>query len=586
MDIATLLAPGTAVPVESAAVPAAGATAIPGVAFADLFADAMDAAAPAVESIDPGINGLAELPDGSCPVAPPELPDGNCPVAPAGLPDGNCPVAPSELPDESGTVAPPEMFRQDEPAPIDGEGEAFEVAKATPRRRPILKGFDPEAVKEPHRVRGVKPPETPPVCPTAPTPQEAAIEAPNAPAQKPDQEDEEAFAQKPAASAPIPAPVVATPGGPATPVAADATKPPVDPKQAVAVKSVAAPDASAVPAKASKSFSKTTPILTKDDDASASLGVTPEPQAFAGVFSDETAPNVDAPAIAAPALEAAPDLGIVPTVVVDAAPTPAPTLTPISQKVAPLVDDKAATSEKAVAAPSTKTVETSAPEATAPESKAEKADIAEPKAADALTDLDVAEKTASGSGGASQGDGTPQDGSPQDGATQAAAPTIRTAATERPEAGDARPAVDRHLVVRQVADRIENLVAARPRDGVTIHLEPRDLGTVTLVVKGLASALDVQMFASDERVRQSLDASRPELAQALAPRHIEVREIRVSAAPSAPSGAASGDAGTNPDGRPRQQPPTPQQAFAHASPRAQKAAVRLARRDRGVDLLV
>ena len=163
---------------------------------------------------------------------------------------------------------------------------------------------------------------------------------------------------------------------------------------------------------------------------------------------------------------------------------------------------------------------------------------------------------------------------------------VRSAATEKPEAGADRPALDRHLVVRQVAERIENLVAARPKDGVTIHLEPRDLGTITLVVKGLSTALDVQVAASDERVQKGLDASRPELAQALAPRGIELRELRIAHAPTPSGGSAMG--GDHPQGRPNseERPRPPMPSFT-VPPRRATANPQIARRDgRGVNLLV
>ena len=163
---------------------------------------------------------------------------------------------------------------------------------------------------------------------------------------------------------------------------------------------------------------------------------------------------------------------------------------------------------------------------------------------------------------------------------------VRSAATEKPEAGADRPALDRHLVVRQVAERIENLVAARPKDGVTIHLEPRDLGTITLVVKGLSTALDVQVAASDERVQKGLDASRPELAQALAPRGIELRELRIAHAPTPSGGSTMG--GDNPQGRSNseERPRPPMPSFT-VPPRRATANPPIARRDgRGVNLLV
>ena len=183
----------------------------------------------------------------------------------------------------------------------------------------------------------------------------------------------------------------------------------------------------------------------------------------------------------------------------------------------------------------------------------------------------------------------PPDESPERAPTPQAigSTSARTVATEKPEAGPDRPLLDRHLIVRQVAERIESLVAARPKDGVTIHLEPRDLGTVTLVVKGVVSALDVQVTASDERVRKDLDASRPELVQALAPRGIELREWRVAHAPASSGGAtnagAGGERGSTPEERAR--PQNPGSSFAKAS-RPESPAARPVRRGRGVDLLV
>lgn len=173
--------------------------------------------------------------------------------------------------------------------------------------------------------------------------------------------------------------------------------------------------------------------------------------------------------------------------------------------------------------------------------------------------------------------------------------TAATSAIDRPEAGQLRQQIDRPALVRQVADRIESMVAARPREGVTVHLEPRDLGTVTLVVKGAASALDVRMYASDDRVKESLNETRNDLAQALAPRGIAVRDVRIADAPLPNSSSAMGS-GTSgqrsPDDRPRQ-------AFAQANanqsnsrsasngtPVQSRPPSRISRGSRGVDLLI
>ncbi len=303
------------------------------------------------------------------------------------------------------------------------------------------------------------------------------------------------------------------------------------------------------------------------------------PTAATGVAADDVAPTVST----APTLAAAPDLGVVPQVVQVNA-------------------DAAAVALPAAVAPASSVPNAQVAKVAADRSVG-KAVAASPKTPDApvksaATTKDVPAAFVLDSAPTMSGDDAPSEDAPSQDAPQdptvqsSAAPTARTAATERPDAGTDRPSVDRHLVVRQVAERIENLVASRPKDGVVVHLEPRDLGTVTLVVKGLQGALDVQVSASDDRVRESLNSSRPELAQALAPRGIELRELRVSTAPASTTSSSTsngsnpngGNPNSNSEGRP--QSPSSSPTLVKASS-AETSAPRSARSTgRGVDLLV
>ncbi len=277
----------------------------------------------------------------------------------------------------------------------------------------------------------------------------------------------------------------------------------------------------------------------------------------------------------APKLDAAPDLGVVPVVTVAAVAEPAKSPDKAAAKTIESTDNIAIGST-AIKAPEIKTPETK---------------VAEKNSDSTFAEVLVETAVKGDKDSADGGDQTSKDQPTADPAPVAST-AVRSSATDRPEAGTDRPEVDRHLVVRQVADRIENMVASRPRDGVTIHLEPRDLGTVTLVVKGLSSALDVQVSASDTRVRAGLEASRNDLAQALAPRGIELRDVRIVTAASSGSGTGPGSkdggANSNPDGRPRQQASNSSQTgFTQSSTRtARSTGSRGSRRTGGVDLLV
>ncbi|MBX3118795.1 MAG: flagellar hook-length control protein FliK [Fimbriimonadaceae bacterium] len=83
-------------------------------------------------------------------------------------------------------------------------------------------------------------------------------------------------------------------------------------------------------------------------------------------------------------------------------------------------------------------------------------------------------------------------------------------------------------VIRQVADRLEALAAARPKNGVTIHLEPFDLGKITMTIKSSGHDVDAQISASNEAVRVALESNRPMLQQALDQRGINLVNVDVS----------------------------------------------------------
>jgi flagellar hook-length control protein FliK len=82
-------------------------------------------------------------------------------------------------------------------------------------------------------------------------------------------------------------------------------------------------------------------------------------------------------------------------------------------------------------------------------------------------------------------------------------------------------------VLRQVADRIELLAAAKPRNGVTVRLEPEEFGTITLIVRAHGNAVDAEVFAANDEVRKALDASRALLGSSLQARGITLQTLTV-----------------------------------------------------------
>lgn len=83
-------------------------------------------------------------------------------------------------------------------------------------------------------------------------------------------------------------------------------------------------------------------------------------------------------------------------------------------------------------------------------------------------------------------------------------------------------------VVKQVADRLQMLAAARPKNGVTVHLSPENFGTVTVVVKAIGRTVDTQLFASEDRVREALDQNQTRLTEAMNSRGFQLQSVSVS----------------------------------------------------------
>lgn len=88
-----------------------------------------------------------------------------------------------------------------------------------------------------------------------------------------------------------------------------------------------------------------------------------------------------------------------------------------------------------------------------------------------------------------------------------------------------------NAVVKQVADRIELLIAAKPKQGVTIHLDPGDLGKVTIVVKSQGKDVEAQILTNNESVRQAIVQAKSQLIEQLDQRGFSLATVTVGQEP-------------------------------------------------------
>ncbi|MFQ3587760.1 MAG: flagellar hook-length control protein FliK [Fimbriimonadaceae bacterium] len=95
-------------------------------------------------------------------------------------------------------------------------------------------------------------------------------------------------------------------------------------------------------------------------------------------------------------------------------------------------------------------------------------------------------------------------------------------------------------VLVQIADRIEMLAAKSARREVVVHLEPEELGSVTMVVRRNGTNVEASVYASHEQVRAALDQNRAGLTQQLESRGLTLGGLTV--------GSQSAEARSNGDG--------------------------------------
>lgn len=83
------------------------------------------------------------------------------------------------------------------------------------------------------------------------------------------------------------------------------------------------------------------------------------------------------------------------------------------------------------------------------------------------------------------------------------------------------------LVMNQVADRIESLIAMSPRQRMTLRLDPAELGTIELTVKTDGRVVEAHIRASQEPVRAALDNGRQSLQQVLEAKGLQMTGLDI-----------------------------------------------------------
>ena len=88
----------------------------------------------------------------------------------------------------------------------------------------------------------------------------------------------------------------------------------------------------------------------------------------------------------------------------------------------------------------------------------------------------------------------------------------------------------RDLVFRQVSDHIELMAVTRPKEKVTVELNPPDLGKITIVLLGKGKNLSVELGASNPEVREMFHKDAGHLTNQLALRGLNLQSVTVTEA--------------------------------------------------------
>ncbi len=113
------------------------------------------------------------------------------------------------------------------------------------------------------------------------------------------------------------------------------------------------------------------------------------------------------------------------------------------------------------------------------------------------------------------------------GTTQAKGEVAKSEATQSTEKVKSEPNRELEKVIPQIVDRAERLLASKRPGAMTLYLEPRNLGEITVTVQTRAGRLDTEIKATNEAVRAHLDNHKQELVEQVAARGIQLGSLNV-----------------------------------------------------------
>jgi len=125
-------------------------------------------------------------------------------------------------------------------------------------------------------------------------------------------------------------------------------------------------------------------------------------------------------------------------------------------------------------------------------------------------------------------DSGPKGVDPQGLAIQAKADTSPSTAPVSEPASGLRPG-EINLVVKQIADKMQLLAATQQKDGITIQLQPDNLGSISMTVKSMAGTVQAHIAASNDSVRSALEENRNLLGQAMAEKGLKLEAVSIAA---------------------------------------------------------
>lgn len=82
--------------------------------------------------------------------------------------------------------------------------------------------------------------------------------------------------------------------------------------------------------------------------------------------------------------------------------------------------------------------------------------------------------------------------------------------------------------MRQVIDRVETIAQYGKSGSVTIHLDPKELGPLTLTVRSFGQRVDAEIQTQNSDVRAALHDSRQQLNQAVEARGLSLGSMQIS----------------------------------------------------------